>query len=149
VALFRLRRLHLGRPAPIRSRQQAVRRRASGALARWWRAVWFRLRFRVTFFFRRSDPAGLLVWLEGWGARHGTPRGAGETHRAYLDRLAALPGAADSGEALRLLADALDRQYFGGGGGTLPPGLAKGVRRRLRAAQTTKTKPAGAAGEEV
>ena len=96
------------------------------------KALLFRLRFRLAFALRRSSPTGLLVWLERWGARHHAPRGRGETYRAYLGRLSALPGPAEDGAlppALKALADCLDGQYFAGRRTPLPAGAAAAIRR--------------------
>lgn len=145
AVLFRLRgrRIRLAEPGQCTAPAGSARR--TGTLARRWRALWFRLRFRAAFLVRRNSPTGLLVWLEGWGVRHGMPRGRGETHRAYLARLSALPALEDSPELpplLARLADVLDGWYFGGRReGTLPAGAAAALRRWFKG-QPDKPGPA-------
>ena len=132
VLLVRARRVRLRRAAAPRRGSRAAAVRAEGALRRRLDELLFRLRFRLAFALRRSSPTGLLVWLERWGARHHAPRGRGETHRAYLGRLSALPGPAEDGAlppALKALADCLDGQYFAGRRTPLPAGAAAAIRR--------------------
>ena len=132
VLLVRARRVRLRRAAAPRRDSRAAAVRAEGALRRRLDELLFRLRFRLAFALRRSSPTGLLVWLERWGARHHAPRGRGETHRAYLGRLSALPGPAEDGAlppALKALADCLDGQYFAGRRTPLPAGAAAAIRR--------------------
>ena len=132
VLLVRARRVRLRRAAAPRRGSRAAAVRAEGALRRRLDELLFRLRFRLAFALRRSSPTGLLVWLERWGARHHAPRGRGETYRAYLGRLSALPGPAEDGAlppALKALADCLDGQYFAGRRTPLPAGAAAAIRR--------------------
>ena len=132
VLLVRARRVRLRRAAAPRRDSRAAAVRAEGALRRRLDELLFRLRFRLAFALRRSSPTGLLVWLERWGARHHAPRGRGETYRAYLGRLSALPGPAEDGAlppALKALADCLDGQYFAGRRTPLPAGAAAAIRR--------------------
>ena len=135
VVLVRMRRVRLRLSAPASGGgRRAAPTRQSGALARRLRELLFRLRFRLTFALRRGTPAGVLVWLERWGARHGAPRLPWETPRAYLLRLGALPqlaGEETLHRQLGALADCLDLQYFGGKPSRLPPGDAGAIRHSV------------------
>lgn len=90
--------------------------------------------FRWTAFVNRDTPAGLLVLLERRGARARSPRGTGETLRAFLGRM-------DPAGGLAELADALDRQYYGGGADMSRRRcreMRKYIRRTLRPARSPR-----------
>ncbi len=122
------------------------RTRQPGALRRRISALLFALRFRLHFLVYRGTPSGMLVWLSRWGTRNKMPRVAGETPRAYLMRLAAVPGF-EGDDALRqslaTLANALDLQYYGGTETKPLPGrqLAD-LRKRFSAVRLPEEKPA-------
>ena len=114
-------------------------RRTGGAGGEFWRRLRAALCFRWTAFLRRDTPAGLLVLLERMGKRARAPRGAGETMRSFLARM-------DPAGGLAELADALDRQYYGGGGGMDRKScreLRRYIRRTLRRAQPRRPQKAG------
>lgn len=75
-----------------------------------WRSLWAafvaKLRFYRMAFIRRNTPAGVLVYLERRAKRCRTPRKTGESMRAFAQRL-------DPAGGLDVLADALDREYYG------------------------------------
>ncbi len=100
-------------------------RRTGGTAGELWRRLRAAAAFRWTAFLHRDTPAGLLVFLERRGRRAGTPRAAGETMRAFLGRM-------DPAGGLAPLADALDRQYYGGGDGGMTPRHCRALRRRFR-----------------
>ena len=150
VLLFRMRHKRLRLEMPELRREKAAGGRRTGALGRRCRELWFRIRFRVVFFFRRDTPAGMLVWLERWGARYDFPRGPGETHRSYLARLGSLP-AVEGGEIsarLSELADLLDRSYFGPGAEPARFYGGAELRRRFRRNSAQKKENAPSGGQD-
>ena len=96
-------------------------RRRSGMLGMLWDRFRAAVRFRWTAFVHRDTPGGVLVWLERRSRRR-MPRGTGESMRAFLRRLAP-----DGG--LEELADALDREYYGGEARTISPRRCRELRR--------------------
>lgn len=71
------------------------------------------IRFFVIAFVKRGIAPGMLIYLERWGAMHKKKRGEGETHRAFLLRLA--EGKDDEAYTLLLrLSDCLDRLFYNG-----------------------------------
>ena len=99
-------------------------RRRSGVIGRMWARFCAAVRFRWTAFVRRDTPGGVLVWLER-RSRRTCPRGTGESMRAFLRRL-------DPAGGLEELADALDREYYGGKARTMSPRRCRELRRRSR-----------------
>lgn len=90
------------------------------------RFCWLRWRWR-------ASPQGTLLWLERWARAARAPRAPGETHRAFLLRLAGLAAFEGAGPLLEQLAAQLDECYFGPGrGGTLHPQRALRPLRRPR-----------------
>ena len=90
-----------------------------------WRRLMEALRFRWTVFRHRNTPAGLLMRLERRGRRRKTPRQTGETMRAFIRRM-------DPSGGLEPLADALDREYYGGQGRAMPPRECRALGRTIR-----------------
>lgn len=127
VLLMRKRRMAAG-TAELAADTEAGVLRTGGTAGVLWQRLRQAIAFRWTAFVRRDTPAGLLVLLERRGARARSPRGTGETMRAFLGRM-------DPEGGLKELADALDRQYYGGGGGLSPRRcreMRKYIRRTLR-----------------
>ena len=100
-------------------------RRRGGIFGMLWDRFRTAVRFRWTAFVHRDTPGGVLVWLERRSRRKRMPRGPGESMRAFLRRLAP-----DGG--LEELADALDREYYGGKARTISPRRCRELRRHGR-----------------
>lgn len=105
--------------------ESAAVRRSGGTLDALWQRLKEVLRFRWTAFVRRDTPAGVLVFLERRARRVHAPRQTGESMRAFLMRMDPSGGMDD-------LADALDREYYGGGGGALGAKRCRELRRYIR-----------------
>ena len=103
--------------------------RTGGTAALLWQRLRQALRFYWTaFVLKRDTPAGLLALLERKGRRLHVPRTAGESMRAFIDRM-------DPDGGLTELSDALDRQYYSGDGtAALEPGRCRQLRRYIRKA---------------
>lgn len=82
-------------------------RRTGGAAGAMWQRLRRALRFRRSAFVHRDTPGGLMVELERLGRRRHRPRGKGESMRHYIRRM-------DASGGLDPLADALDREFYGG-----------------------------------
>ena len=103
---------------------EATVRRTGGTASVLWQKLRQALAFRWAAFLHRDTPAGLLVLLERMGKRAKAPRRTGETMRAFLMRM-------DPAGGLSELADALDRQFYGGGG-QMTPRRCRETRRYIR-----------------
>ena len=99
-------------------------RRRGGVAGMLWERFRAAMRFSRAAFRHRDTPGGVLVWLERRSRRR-MPRGKGESMRAFLRRLAP-----DGG--LEELADALDREYYGGGPSAMSPRRCRELRREGR-----------------
>ncbi len=108
TAVYQLRKKSIARGTNLRvsSSYKTVRRHKRERSMLWARFV-SRLRFRWTAFLRRNTPGGVLVYLERRAKRCRQPRKTGESIRSFLRRL-------DPAGGLDSLADALDREYYGG-----------------------------------
>lgn len=126
VLIFRKTRVSRGTVSAADASSDTVRRTGGGARAVWER-LRQRLRFRWTAFLRRNTPGGVLVILERRGKRARKPRLTGESMRGFIRRM-------DPGGGLDELADALDREYYGGERNTLDPGRCRALRRYIRKA---------------
>lgn len=126
VFLFRKKRVSGGTNESASPSNDTVRRTGGGAQAIWRRGL-ERLRFLWTVFLRRNTPGGVLVILERRGKRAHKPRELGESMRHFVCRM-------DPGGGLDELADALDREYYGGEKNTLAPGRCRALRRYIRKA---------------
>ena len=104
---LRRKKIRLETNQSVSSSHSSVRRTGGTAYALWLRLI-DRLRFLWTAFVNRDTPGGLLLLLERRARRAHAPRGRGETMRRFLSRM-------DTGGGLDCLADALDREYYGGG----------------------------------
>ena len=84
-------------------------------------------------FCRRNTPAGVCTAIERHGRLLGAGRGRGETHCAYLRRIARLTCVQDPGlpAELERLAELLERGFYGGEPMPALSGkTARGLRRR-------------------
>ncbi|MCC8356429.1 MAG: hypothetical protein LJU34_01000 [Oscillospiraceae bacterium] len=114
VALvMRKRKFSLGTNTPASS-SHAVVRRGGSPMKKLWQGLREALRFRWTAWRQRNTPGGLLIRLERLGKRKHTPRQPGETMRHFIQRM-------DPTGGLDSLADALDREFYGGEGRTMTP----------------------------
>lgn len=106
-----------------------VVRRGESPMKKLWQRLREALRFRWTLFKQRNTPGGLLLRLEGMGRRRRMPRRQGETMRHFIRRM-------DPTGGLDPLADALDREYYGGQGRTMTSRqcreLGRYMTRRIR-----------------
>lgn len=101
------------------------RRKTGGALEKLLQRFWAAIRFRWTAFVKRDTPGGVLVHLERLAKRKHMPRGAGESMRQFLWRMDATGG-------LEPLADALDQEYYGAKGRTMPGRACRKMRHYIR-----------------
>ena len=100
-------------------------KRGEGILGILWRRFAEAVRFRYSAFIHRDTPAGVLLWLEHRARREHRPRGTGETMRAFLTR------SAPDG-TLEELAEALDREYYGGERDVLTAKRCRELRRNVK-----------------
>lgn len=117
--LWRLRALRVGGSQRRRSPRHAVIRsspRLLTLLRRAFSALRQRLRLAFVQFCRRNTPAGVCTAIERHGRLLGAGRGRGETHCAYLRRIARLTCVQDPGlpAELERLAELLERGFYGG-----------------------------------
>lgn len=82
------------------------------------------LMFRKNAFVFRNTPKGVLVWLERRSARKKQPRKAGESIRAFTERIS-------PDGTLTALADALDAQLYGGRPYRLTPQECRDIKKRF------------------
>ncbi len=130
-----LRKKHASRSvAELASGEEEGVSRTGGTAGLLWRRLRQELAFRRTAFTHRDTPAGVLVTAERLGRRRKMPRQTGESMRAYLTRL-------DPEGGLDPLADALDAQFYGGGGVSLGGKRCRELRRRLRRILRETAKP--------
>lgn len=128
AALFLLRKKRVapGTLGAVSASAHTVRR--SGGTARAiWRRIMENLLFVWTAFVNRDTPGGLFVTLERRGRRLRKPRKTGETMRQFIARM-------DPDGGLGILADALDRQYYGGENNTLSRQQCRALRQIIRKA---------------
>ncbi len=88
------------------------------------------LRHRTWYWKNRNTPAGILVWLDGAMRRRGMGRVAGESSRAFLERVG--KSNPNAGEGLTELARWLDCHYFARERPAPLQGKISGLRRTLR-----------------
>ncbi|MCD7768869.1 MAG: hypothetical protein LUH36_01940, partial [Oscillospiraceae bacterium] len=106
--LLRKRKISLGtNTAAVTS--HTVMRRGGSPVKKLWQDMKAALRFRWTSWRQRNTPGGLLIRLERLGKRKHMPRQQGETMRHFIRRM-------DPSGGLDPLADALDREFYGGQG---------------------------------
>ena len=139
VYLYHTRRMKIGvHHVPARS---FAKRSSPGFLALLRRAAQ-NLCFRIKFFFLstvyRNTAPGTLLYLERWGALHHQKRGEGETHRAFLLRLAAGEDA-ETAALLKTLANCLDIQFYRGVKCEFARENSKALRHIFSAGKTVKT----------
>lgn len=111
--------------APVAEAEPARMSREEGLWARWWKELKRKLRFAWTALRRRNSAAGLLVWLEAKARRQRRSRRKGETMRGFIGRMA-------PDGILSPLAEALDLEYYGGGGTALTAAQCRAMRRAFR-----------------
>ena len=134
--LWRLRALRVGGSQRRGSSRQAVTRsrpRLLTLLRRAFSALRHRIRLAFVQFCRRNTPAGVCAAIERHGRLLGAGRGRGETHCAYLRRIARLTCGQDPGLPAELdrLAELLERGFYGGEPMPALAGkTARGLRRR-------------------
>lgn len=107
------------------STSNTVVRREKGSLALFWDKLKAALRFRWTAFVKRNTPGGVLVYAQRLARRHHASRESGESMRGFLRRL-------DESGGLDSLADALDREYYGGRSQTMTARSCRETRRYIR-----------------
>jgi hypothetical protein len=103
----------------------AVVHRSGGTFALLWQMLKKALHFRWTAFVQRDTPAGLLVRLERLARRHHTPRQPGESMGDFIRRM-------DKTGGLDTLAEALNRQVYGGGDSGLTSQDCRALRTYMR-----------------
>ena len=102
-------------PRPSRSVRRATRKRHSPLelLLQLWHRLTRHVAFQLSYLQKRSTAPGLLVWLERRLQRKHIGRKKGETSRMFLNRIQELLPQCQ--QELNVLADCLDRHYFGSG----------------------------------
>lgn len=108
----------------VRSPSNTVMRRKNES-ATLWEKLKEALRFRWTAFLKRNTPGGVLVYTERLARRRRASRKKGESMRSFLRRM-------DASGGLDGLADALDREYYGGMSGTMTARSCRETRRYIR-----------------
>jgi hypothetical protein len=109
------------------STSDTVVHRSGGTMGALWDMLKKAVRFRWSAFVMRNTPRGLLVILERRGRRRHTPRQTGESMGHFVRRM-------DASGGLDTLADALDREFYGGGGQVLSSRECRALRSYMRKA---------------
>lgn len=102
-----------------------VVRRKGGTLEKMWEKLKAAIRFRWTAFLHRDTPGGVLVYAERKARRHHAPRERGESMRQFLRRM-------DGSGGLDPLADALEKEYYGGQGQAMSARVCRETRKYIR-----------------
>lgn len=102
-----------------------VVRRKNGTFGKWWEGLKAAIRFRWTAFVHRNTPGGVLVYAERRAKKRHAPRQKGESMRQFLRRM-------DDSGGLEPLADALEKEYYGGLGRTMSVRACRETRKYIR-----------------
>lgn len=102
-----------------------VVRRKNGAFGIWWTRVKAEIRFRWTAFVHRNTPGGVLICAERRAKHFRMPREDGESMRRFLRRI-------DASGGLDPLAEALEKEYYGGLERTMSARTCRETRKYIR-----------------
>lgn len=126
VAVYQLRKNSLvrGTNTAVVSSHKTIRCRKCRSEALWAKLI-SALRFRWMAFVKRNTPGGVLLYAQRLARRRRAPRERGESMRDFLRRM-------DASGGLDGLADALDREYYGGMSRTMTARSCRETRRYIR-----------------